>query len=123
MKKLQTILDQIDKQANLANLIGYEDIMPQKNWHGGQVMFRMSGTFIAAIWASDMGWDHVSVSCRKRTPKYQEMKTMKRFFLEPDEWAMELHPPVDDYISVNDNVLHIWRPHDLIIPTPPKILV
>ena len=123
MKTLETLLEQFSAQPKIIRLIDFEDIDKATNRHGGQVIFRMSGTFIAAIWSSDEGWDHVSVSHRKRTPKYQEMKAMKRFFFERDEWAVEYHPPDDDYISHNDNVLHLWRPHGVQIPTPPKIFV
>ena len=37
---------------------------------GGAAMFRMSGTFAGVIWNNGEGWDHVSISLRKRTPKY-----------------------------------------------------
>lgn len=69
------------------------------------------------------GWDHVSVSLPGRTPNYQEMKMVKRIFFRPDEWAVEYHPPDADYISVNDHVLHLWRPHDVEIPVPPMEFV
>ena len=76
---------------------------------------------IVASWG--MGWDHVSVSHAHRTPRYQEMKAVKRIFFRSDEWAVEYHPPSKDYISIHDNVLHMWRPQDVELPVPPSIMV
>lgn len=36
---------------------------------------------------------------------------------------MQLHVDVSDHISVHPNCLHIWRPTDVAIPLPPKIMV
>jgi len=106
----------------MAKIEGFDPSNSQGN-HGGVAMFKIKGVFLAAIWSCDLGWDHVSVSCRKRTPKYQEMKFMKRLFFRPDEWAVEYHPADENYISTNDNVLHIWRPHGVELPQPPRIMV
>jgi hypothetical protein len=65
------------------------------------------------------GWDHLAVSVRGRTPTYQEMKAVKRLCFRDDEWAYELHPAVDDYISIHENALHIWRPQDGVWRVPP----
>ena len=48
---------------------------------------------------------------------------MKRFFFKPEEWAVEYHPPDGDYISMHDNVLHLWRPQKEALPVPPRIMV
>ena len=76
---------------------------------------------VIASWGN--GWDHVSVSLKDRTPKYQEMKAIKRLFFKPGEWAVEYHPPAEDYVSINDNVLHLWRPQNLDFPIPDKEMV
>ena len=90
---------------------------------GGAFMVQTPTSKLKVVASCGLGWDHVSVSLKNRTPRYQEMKMVKRIFFEDDEWAMELHPPGKSYISVNDNVLHLWRPHVATIPTPPKELV
>lgn len=69
------------------------------------------------------GWDHLSVSHTKRTPMWIEMEQVKRMFFKRDECAMQLHPPPSDYINCHPNVLHIWRPHNVEIPMPPKEFV
>lgn len=69
------------------------------------------------------GWDHVSASCKNRPPNWTEMDFIKRLFFEPDEVAMQLHVAVEDHINCHPNVLHLWRPHDQVIPLPPKNFV
>lgn len=76
---------------------------------------------IIASWGN--GWDHVSVSRPNKVPTYHNMKLVKRMFFAEDEWAVEYHPPASDYISINDNVLHLWRPQDVEFPKPPKEFV
>jgi hypothetical protein len=78
---------------------------------------------LAVIASAQGGWDHVSVSCEKRIPKWLEMEYVKRLFFLPGEVAMQLHVGESDHININPNVLHIWRPHDELIPLPPSIMV
>lgn len=68
------------------------------------------------------GWDHVSVSVHEdhRCPTWEEMEAVKRAFFAPEECAMQLHVPVEDHVSIHPYVLHIWRPHGISIPVPPK---
>jgi hypothetical protein len=82
-----------------------------------------TGTKLLVICGWGGGWDHVSVSTKTRTPRYQEMKLIKRLLFKPDEWCVEYHPPATSYISNNDNVLHIWRPQTEALPTPPSVFV
>ena len=66
------------------------------------------------------GWDHVSVSRPGgKLPTYHDMKLVKRMFFAEDEWAVEYHPPEAEYVN-NHPVLHIWRPQNETLPTPPK---
>ena len=86
---------------------------------------RQSLRCIASIGYS---WDHVSVSLEHRIPIWLEMEQVKRLFFKPDECVMQLHVPLADYVDgsqpfSNPRVLHLWRPHDLIIPRPPQWMV
>jgi hypothetical protein len=69
------------------------------------------------------GWDHVSVSCKARVPKWAEMEYVKRLFFCDDETAMQLHVPPCEHISLSHNCLHLWRPQNVEIPRPPAIMV
>ena len=70
-----------------------------------------------------MGWDHVSISLKKRTPVWREMEFIKRLFFEDDEVVMQLHVAVKDYINAMPFCLHLWKPHKETIPLPLKIMV
>jgi hypothetical protein len=36
---------------------------------------------------------------------------------------MQLHVAVKEHINCHPYCLHIWRPHDQVIPLPPSIMV
>ena len=69
------------------------------------------------------GWDHVSVSRKTRTPNWKEMSFIKELFFNDDETVMQLHVPIKDHINMCKTALHLWRPHNYVIPTPPKYMV
>lgn len=91
--------------------------------YGGACAVQVSNKQLRVIFSCSHGWDHVSVSTEDRTPTYQEMKAIKDLFFKSEEWAMELHPPKEQYISAHPYVLHIWRPHHIEIPQPPRIMI
>ena len=68
-------------------------------------------------------WDHVSVSRKDRCPTWEEMCYVKSLFFKVDEWAMQLHPPIEDNINQHEFCLHLWRPLDSEIPKPPRSFV
>lgn len=70
------------------------------------------------------GWDHVSVSSRNRCPNWTEMDYIKRMFFKPEECVIQYHvPEADHHINVHPYCLHLWRPQNEKIPTPPKDMV
>jgi len=73
--------------------------------------------------SSGGGWDHVSVFNFDRTPTFEEMEFIKRRFFEDAECVMQIHPPLNDYVSVCTNCLHLWRPQKQDIPRPPQWMV
>ena len=82
-----------------------------------------TGAVLRIIATAAMGWDHVSVSTKKRCPNWPEMARVKDLFFHEHECAMQLHVPVDDHVDVHPYCLHLWRPHDLVIPRPPNLMV
>lgn len=76
-----------------------------------------------AIASDRMGWEHVSVSLRNRTPNWKEMCFIKSLFWDSEDIVMQLHPPESEYVNMDENCLHLWRPTDRDIPSPPSILV
>lgn len=69
------------------------------------------------------GWEHVSVSTRKRTPNWYEMEHVCRLFWSEDETVMQLHPPRSDWVSNHPHCLHLWKPVGKPVPRPPSLLV
>ena len=77
------------------------------------------------------GWEHVSVSlisldrqsAISRCPKWGEMCFIKNKFFDPEEIVMQLHPAESKYVNFHNYVLHLWKPIDQEIPTPPIYMV
>lgn len=86
---------------------------------------------IASGGAPEMPWEHVSVRVAEhrnrkmfeRTPHWWEMCLVKDLFWEDEEIVMQIHPRESEYVNLHPCVLHLWRPLNCEIPTPPKIAV
>jgi len=72
---------------------------------------------------SEHGWEHVSVSLKSRTPNWDEMCFVKNLFWDEDEVVIQYHPARAEYVSHHPHCLHLWRPIDGELPTPPSHLV
>lgn len=79
-------------------------------------------TIIAAD-ARDTGWEHVSVSTKRRVPNWTEMCFVKNLFWAPEECVVQFHPAQSRYVNNYSVVLHMWRWLGGDFPTPPDILV
>lgn len=82
-----------------------------------------TATRLLVIASSSHGWDHVSVSTKKRCPNWQEMDFICRQFFADDEAVMQIHPPRSQWVNNHPHCLHLWRPIDGEIPLPPPVLV
>lgn len=69
------------------------------------------------------GWEHVSVSCRKRCPNWEEMCFVKNLFWEDDECVVQFHPPKSDYVNLHPFCLHLWKHKTTETKLPPKLLI
>jgi hypothetical protein len=75
--------------------------------------------------AEATGWEHVSVSVRERhsgdyrMPSWDVMARVKDLFFSPHETVVQYHPAKADYVNQHGSVLHLWRPVDGELPTPP----
>jgi hypothetical protein len=69
------------------------------------------------------GWEHVSLETDHRTPTWEEMCFVKNLFWEPEECAVEYHPPASQYVRANPYRLHLWRPKHATIPIPSVAIV
>lgn len=80
---------------------------------------RYSGS---VIWSFGGGWDHVSVCPFRKnyTPTWDDMCQLKEIFFRDDEWVCEFHPAKSDYVNNATNCLHLWKPQNEVMPTPPS---
>lgn len=87
-------------------------------WQGGRA-------YGSVIWSNGGGWEHVSVAPYKRshTPTWDEMCRLKDMFFRDDEVVVQFHPAKSDYVNNVPNCLHLWRPLNEVMPTPPSIMV
>lgn len=83
----------------------------------------INGRSFQVIASDGLGWDHVSVSKPGRVPSWDEMCAIKDMFFGPDEWVVQYHPAEKDYVNIHMYCLHLWRPQNEKLPTPPKIMV
>lgn len=90
---------------------------------GGHYYDAVSGKNLNFIFSYQMGWEHLSVSMPSRTPSWDQMCRMKDIFWNQDEACVQYHPKEEDYVNMHKHCLHIWRPTEEHLPTPPHILV
>lgn len=69
------------------------------------------------------GWEHVSVSIKRRTPNWREMSFVKSLFWTGADCVIQFHPPESEYINNHPNCLHLWRYTRGDFPLPPILLV
>lgn len=108
----------------------FEDIMNDKRFQkmssakdGGNGWVTIRGKTFFTVYSNGGGWDHVSVSLRNRCPTWDEMCEVKDIFFSPQECCVEYHPSEENYVNVHPYCLHIWRPQNATLPTPPTLFV
>ena len=82
-----------------------------------------SGKSLFFKFTRSFGWEHLSVSLARKCPTWEQMCFMKDQFWNDDEVCYQLHPKKEDYVNNCEYCLHIWKPIDQEIPTPPRIMV
>ncbi len=106
-----------DLEQYMVQVPGY----PKSTTENGAALIKPKGLKI--IWSNGMGWEHVSVSRRSRTPSYEDMDWVKRNWWSEDACVMQLHVAAKDHINHHPYCLHLWRPMNEVIPAPPSIMV
>lgn len=90
---------------------------------GGRYYDKINNKWLNFIFSYQMGWEHLSVSMPSKTPTWDQMCMMKDIFWNKDEACVQYHPKEEDYVNMHPHCLHIWRPTEQELPTPPHILV
>lgn len=68
------------------------------------------------------GWEHVSISTKRRIPNWTEMSFVKALFWGDEECVIQLHVPKGNHINNHPFVLHLWKP-PVEQPMPPDWMV
>ena len=73
-------------------------------------------------------WEHVSVTREngletKKTPTWEEMCFVKNLFWDKIDVVVQYHPAENEYVNHHPYCLHLWRPMNQVIFTPPPYLV
>ena len=76
---------------------------------------------IIASWGG--GWEHVSISLKKRCPTWDEMCMIKDIFWGEEECVVEYHPPKSQYVSIHPYCLHLWKKIGTDYELPPMQFV
>ena len=95
----------------------------EKTIDGGSGWVTIRGKMFSVVYSNGGGWDHVFVSLPNRCPTWDEMCDIKDIFFNENECCIEYHPKKQDYVNIHRYCLHIWKPQDVELPTPPKIFV
>ena len=94
----------------------------EENGNNGMFVVTLRNNQKVNVIASDgLGWEHVSVSRKDRTPTWDEMCQVKALFWEESDCVVQYHPAKKDYINIHNHCLHLWRTEG--IPTPPTFMV
>lgn len=89
----------------------------------GAFVLRRNHTELGVIASDSDRWEHVSVSCANRTPTWGEMRWVKNLFWDPEETVIQFHPPKSQYVNFHPYCLHMWRPLEFDVPTPPTWMI
>lgn len=91
--------------------------------------YRIGNYLIRCVACDELGWEHVSVTvapnnkAATRCPTWEEMCWVKDQFWNKDQVVIQYHPAEKDYVSEHDYCLHLWRPKNAQLPTPPTLMV
>ena len=89
----------------------------------GLFLFLYLGVPLKVVVSDGEEWDHVSISCERRTPTWDEICYIKNLFFRGDEWVVQYHPEKSKSINNHPNVLHLWRSQKKELPKPPLWMV
>ena len=89
----------------------------------GQYYDSLSSRWLTYVFSWGGGWEHLSVSTPNKIPTWEQMCRMKDIFWNDDEVCIEYHPKKSEYVNNHSYCLHIWKPIDKEIPTPPTEFV
>jgi hypothetical protein len=96
----------------------------QDGWNG-HFLVPLEGELWHVIISDGEGWQHLSVTnAQKRImPGWHIMCRLKDAFFADDVWVAQYHPAKEDNVNDHPFCLHLWRPLEEKLPTPPYVFV
>lgn len=104
----------------------FDEIVDTKKLWGIQKIIMVNSAFIklpdcgtcSVVWGdNEDGYEHVSVSPKHKysIPSWDDMCFLKEIFFYEEEEAYQIHPKKSEYINMQRNCLHLWKPkgHEL----------
>lgn len=91
--------------------------------NNGCFLIWFEGMQYVVIASDGKGWEHVSVSHEKRTPRWEAMCHIKDLFWDETDTVVQYHPQKSEYVNMHEHCLHMWKPVHEKIPVPESILV
>lgn len=92
-----------------------------------------SGWYLSIIASDGLGWEHVSIHAwrdrghkngiQERCPTWREMCFVKGEFWDDEDVVIQYHPRKSQYVNCHPFTLHLWRPTNTELPTPPPEFV
>lgn len=124
MKDIKEIKKITGMQIKMEGQDGFAGTMHKIIYKNGKPTFSNKyEDMLNFIFSWGCGFEHLSVSTPIKTPTWEQMCFMKDIFWNDDEVCMQLHPKKEDYVDNMQFCLHIWKPINKEIPTPPSIMV
>lgn len=94
-----------------ATLAGWEQVA-NPNGPPGSRTFMNQRRQLAGVLSQDMGRWHLSVSHRRRVPRWGELGEARDALVPSDAWMMVPHPPRKYWMNLDRRVLHLWEFRD-----------
>lgn len=94
------------------NRIWNVETIPFSGLFGGLIKLPDCGT-CSVVWSeNENGWNHVSVSPKHKfkIPSWDDMCVLKDIFFYDEEEAYQIHPKRSEYVNLQSNCLHLWKP-------------
>jgi hypothetical protein len=117
MRELNEILD--NHQFRLLRKIETDEVLRLEGYFFDPVTQKRYLVFFTVQY----GWEHASCGTNTKTPSWDIMCRIKDIFWRKDECCVQYHPKEEDYVTMHEFTLHIWKQVDKEFPTPPVLMV
>jgi hypothetical protein len=99
----QAALKEVPVRPEVARMLAGQSL-------GARAWIGQGFTILASIDLTPHGdLRHVSISHKHRYPTWEEIKSVRAAFFDPDTDVMMMLPKAQDYVNVHPNCFHLWE--------------